>query len=701
MSTFNLRQVLALLRNSHFGVPLLLLCVLAMVILPLSPLVLDVLFTFNIVLAVMVLLASVNTRRPLDFSVFPTLLLITTLMRLTLNVASTRVVLLKGHEGMGAAGKVIESFGNVVIGGNFVVGFVVFIILMIINFVVVTKGAERISEVSARFTLDALPGKQMAIDADLNAGLIDQEQARVRRRDVASEADFYGAMDGASKFVRGDALAGIMILLINVIGGILIGIFKYNLDAGQAFEQYVLLTIGDGLVAQIPSLLLATAAAIIVTRVSDDDSGGIASEIKSQLLAKPATLCTAAFVMFVLAIVPGMPHLVFLIFTALMLFIAWRQSRVVQPPARNSEELASVTRALDADKDVTVSWQSIPLTEPLSLYLGYKLVTLLDKSRGNTLTQRMRGVRQVVSETSGVLLPDIVIREDFHLRPAQYVIKVNGIRTALGEVHPDRLMAIPTAEQCGEVDGVLDTDPVCGLAVTWISPENKTKALNYGYQIVDCASVIATHVNKVARQHLPELFNFDDITPLNQRLSAVAPRLAEELNTALSYSLQLKVYRLLLQEQVSLKDIATVGTTLVESAALTKDTILLAADVRFALRRALVAAIAPDNKPLSAYTLDNELETRLLGSLSQAQQAGKVSLDSFPVDPHILIRLESTLPVVLEQLKAQSLTPVLLVTPQLRPMIARYARLFAAGLHILSYNEVPDEVDLRLVGTVT
>ncbi|WP_158784501.1 flagellar biosynthesis protein FlhA [Pantoea sp. BAV 3049] len=701
MSKFSFRQTLALLRNSHFGVPLLLLCVLAMVILPLSPLVLDVLFTFNIVLAVMVLLASVNSRRPLDFSVFPTLLLITTLMRLTLNVASTRVVLLKGHEGIGAAGKVIESFGNVVIGGNFVVGFVVFIILMIINFVVVTKGAERISEVSARFTLDALPGKQMAIDADLNAGLINQEQARARRRDVANEADFYGAMDGASKFVRGDAIAGIMILLINVVGGILIGIFKYNLDAGQAFEQYVLLTIGDGLVAQIPSLLLATAAAIIVTRVSDDDSGGIADEIKSQLLAKPATLCTAAFVMFVLAIVPGMPHLVFLIFTALMLFIAWRQSRVVQPPAQSNEELASVARALDADEGVTVSWQSIPLIEPLSLYLGYKLVTLVDKSRGNTLTQRVRGVRQVVSETSGVLLPEIAIREDFRLKPVQYVIKVNGVRTALGEVHPDRLMAIPTAEQYGEVDGVLDTDPAYGLAVTWITPESKAKALNYGYQVVDCASVIATHVNKVAREHLPELFNFDDITPLNQRLSAVAPRLAEELNIALNYSQQLKVYRLLLQEQVSLKDIATIGTTLVESAALTKDAILLASDVRFALRRALVAAIAPDNKPLSAYTLDNELETLLLGSLSQAQQAGKVSLDSFPVDPNILTQLQSTLPVVLEQLKAQSLTPVLLVTPQLRPLIARYSRLFAAGLHILSYNEVPDEVDLRIVGTVT
>ncbi|MBK0032058.1 flagellar biosynthesis protein FlhA [Erwinia sp. S43] len=701
MATFNSGQMKSLLRNSHVGVPLLLLSVLAMVILPLSPIVLDVLFTFNIVLAVMVLLASVNSKRPLDFSVFPTILLVTTLMRLTLNVASTRVVLLNGHDGVGAAGKVIEAFGNVVIGGNFVVGFVVFVILMIINFVVVTKGAERISEVSARFTLDALPGKQMAIDADLNAGLINQEQARIRRKDVANEADFYGAMDGASKFVRGDAIAGIMILIINVVGGILIGIFKHNLDAGQAFDQYVLLTIGDGLVAQIPSLLLATAAAIIVTRVSDDDSSGISDDIHRQLMAKPATIYTAAFVMFVLAIVPGMPHLVFLVFTALLAFTAWRQSKVIEKPAQSEQDIAALTSALDDSDSVNVCWESIPLIEPLGLNLGYKLVTLVDKSKGNPLTLRVRGVRQVVSETSGVLLPEMSIREDFRLKPAQYAIKVNGVRTAVGEVHPDRLMAIPTAEQYGEIDGVLDTDPAYGLAVTWITPEMKPQALNLGYQVVDCASVIATHINRVTREHLPELFNYDDITQLNLRLSGTAPRLAEDLNAALNYSQQLKIYRLLLQDQVSLKDIATIATTLVESAAITKDAILLASDVRFALRRAMVAAIAPDSKPLSAYTLDNTLENLLLGSLNQAQQAGKVSLDSFPVDPNILTQLQTTLPVVLEQLKAQNLTSVLLVTPQLRPLIARYSRLFAAGLHVLSYNEVPDEVDLRIVGTVS
>ncbi|MBY4838453.1 flagellar biosynthesis protein FlhA [Pantoea sp. DY-15] len=700
MSQLKTRQFTQLLRQAHIGVPVLLLSVLAMVILPLPPIVLDVLFTFNIVLAIMVLLASVNSKRPLDFSIFPTILLITTLMRLTLNVASTRVVLLDGHEGVGAAGKVIEAFGNVVIGGNFVVGFVVFIILMIINFVVVTKGAERISEVSARFTLDALPGKQMAIDADLNAGLINQEQARTRRQDVANEADFYGAMDGASKFVRGDAIAGIMILMISVIGGILIGMFKHGLPAGQAFEQYVLLTIGDGLVAQIPSLLLSTAAAIIVTRISDGADMG--DDIKTQLLARPGTLYTASAVMFVLAIVPGMPHLVFLIFTAMLLFAAWRQSRGVKAPTQDHHDMEAINQALTQPEDQpAIGWDNIPMVEPIGLNLGYKLVTLVDKGKGAPLTLRMRGVRQVVSETSGVLLPEIALREDFHLKPAQYAIKINGVRTAVGEVHADRLMAIPTPEQYGEIDGVLDTDPAYGMAVTWILPEQKAKALNLGYQVVDCASVVATHVNKVVRENLPELFNYDDITQLHQRLANVAPKLSEDVNAAVNYSLQLKVYRLLLNDQVSLKDIITIATTLLESAAITKDPILLTSDVRYALRRAMVAAIAPDNKPLSAYTLENSLENLLLAALNQAQQAGKVALDSFPVDPNILTQLQSTLPVMMEQLKAQNLTQVLLVTPQLRPLIARYARLFANGLNVLSYNEVPDEANLQIVGQVS
>ncbi|NIF59538.1 flagellar type III secretion system protein FlhA [Enterobacter sp. Ap-916] len=568
----------------------------------------------------------------------------------------------------------------------------------IINFVVVTKGAERISEVSARFTLDALPGKQMAIDADLNAGLINQQQAKTRRKDVANEADFYGAMDGASKFVRGDAIAGIMVLIINVIGGICIGIFKYDLDASHAFQQYVLLTIGDGLVAQIPSLLLATAAAIIVTRVSDD--ADVSHEIKTQLLARPNVLYTAAFVMFILAIVPGMPHIAFLSFTALLLFAAWRQSKVVQPAQQQDDDILAIQEALSPDTEPTVSWDSIPLVEPIGLNLGYKLVSLVDTAKGSPLSQRIRGARQVISETCGVLLPEIRIRENFRLKPAQYAIHINGIRVALGEVNSEKLMAIPGSELYGEIDGVLDTDPAYGMAIVWIDPDQKARALNLGYQVVDCASVVATHVNKVARQHLPDLFNYDDITHLHARLALQAPKLAEDLNAALNFSQLLKVYRQLLLEQVSLKDIVTIAATLLESAAVTKDPQLLCADVRYALRRAILHNINGDRGQLAAYTMDNELENLLLNALNQAQQAGKVALDSFPVDPNILSQLQNTMPMIYEQMRAKSLPPLLLVTPQLRPILARYGRLFSTGLHVLSYNEVPDDSDLKIVGTL-
>ncbi|EFO2961440.1 flagellar biosynthesis protein FlhA [Escherichia coli] len=665
------KSFLALLRGGNLGVPLVILCILAMVILPLPPALLDILFTFNIVLAVMVLLVAVSAKRPLEFSLFPTILLITTLMRLTLNVASTRVVLLHGHLGAGAAGKVIESFGQVVIGGNFVVGFVVFIILMIINFIVVTKGAERISEVSARFTLDAMPGKQMAIDADLNAGLINQAQAQTRRKDVASEADFYGAMDGASKFVRGDAIAGMMILAINLIG--------------------------DGLVAQIPSLLLSTAAAIIVTRVSDN--GDIAHDVRHQLLASPSVLYTATGIMFVLAVVPGMPHLPFLLFSALLGFTGWRMSKRPQAAEAEEKSLETLTRTITETSEQQVSWETIPLIEPISLSLGYKLVALVDKAQGNPLTQRIRGVRQVISDGNGVLLPEIRIRENFRLKPSQYAIFINGIKADEADIPADKLMALPSSETYGEIDGVLGNDPAYGMPVTWIQPAQKAKALNMGYQVIDSASVIATHVNKIVRSYIPDLFNYDDITQLHNRLASMAPRLAEDLSAALNYSQLLKVYRALLTEGVSLRDIVTIATVLVASSAVTKDHILLAADVRLALRRSITHPFVRKQE-LTVYTLNNELENLLTNVVNQAQQGGKVMLDSVPVDPNMLNQFQSTMPQVKEQMKAAGKDPVLLVPPQLRPLLARYARLFAPGLHVLSYNEVPDELELKIMGAL-
>ncbi len=537
----------------------------------------------------------------------------------------------------------------------------------------------------------------MAIDADLNAGLINQEQARLRRKEVASEADFYGAMDGASKFVRGDAIAGIMILVINVIGGICIGIFKYDLSASQSFQLYVLLTIGDGLVAQIPSLLLATAAAIIVTRVSD--GGDMTDEIKDQLLAKPTILYAAAFVMFILAIVPGMPHLAFLSFTGLLLFAAWQQGKKIQQ-ADAEPDLTALNQALAEDNSLNISWDNIPVVEPIGLNLGYKLVTLVDESKGRPLIQRLRGVRQIISETCGILLPEVKVRENFRLKPSQYTININGIKVAGGEVHIDKLMAIPTAEQYGEVDGILTIDPTYGLAVVWIEPQDKPNALNFGYQIVDCASVVATHVNKVVRDNLSELFNYDDITQLHQRLESLSPRLAEDLAAALNFSQLLKVYRQLLIENVSLKDIVTIATTLVESANVTKDALLLTADVRYALRTGIVNGINGDDKNLAVYTINHELENMLLGSLNQAQQAGKVVLDNFPVDPNILTQLQQNMPIIKEQMKAENHQPILLVTPQLRPLVSRYARLFCDGLNVLSYNEVLDDMALNVIGTL-
>ncbi|HET9643728.1 MAG TPA: flagellar biosynthesis protein FlhA, partial [Burkholderiaceae bacterium] len=648
-----------------------------------------------IVLALIVILVSVSTRRPLDFSVFPTIILATTLARLSLNVASTRVVLLHGHQGTGAAGRVIEAFGSVVIGGNFVVGLVVFVILMIVNFIVVTKGAERISEVSARFTLDALPGKQMAIDADLNAGLINQEKAQQRRREVATEADFYGAMDGASKFVRGDAIASILILLINMIGGVAIGSLMHGLSFGESFRQYALLTIGDGLVAQIPALLLSSASAIIVTRVND--SADFEAQIGRQLLASPSVLFGAASVMLLLALIPGMPRLTFLAFSAALGYVGWR---IAQREAVKPAEQDAVKAALVVQRPPEIDWRSLPVVQPLAVTVGYKLVAWVDPAQGATLAQRAAGVRQAVSEAMGLVLPPVAVRDDLSIKPAQYAIWVNGTQVAQGEVYADKLMAIPSPELYGEVDGVPAVEPAYSLPVVWVAPEQKAHALGLGYQVVDGPSVIATHLSKVIHDHLPELLNHDDVAALNERLASLAPKLAASLEKAFTHSQLLKVYRALLTENVSLKDVVTVATTLVDSAETTKDPILLAAEVRCALKRQIVTGLFGHSAAMKAFSLGANLENLLLGALNQAKQAGKVTLDNFPVDPQLLAQLQQHMPQAREQLKQQGTAPVLLVMPQIRPLLARYARLFAPGLVVLSYNEIPEQREVSIVGSL-
>lgn len=684
--------------KGYLGIPIVLLMVLAMVILPLPPLLLDALFTFNIVLAILVLLVSTTAKRPLDFSIFPTILLVATLLRLTLNVASTRIVLLEGHNGGDAAGKVIQAFGEVVIGGNYVVGMVVFIILMIINFVVITKGGERISEVSARFTLDALPGKQMAIDADLNAGLIDQDTARDRRREVANEADFHGSMDGASKFVRGDAVAGLMILFINIIGGISIGVFEHGLPASEAFKTYALLTIGDGLVAQIPSLLLATAAAIIVTRINDSDND-MSQTMHKQLLATPATLFTVAGIMVVIGIVPGMPHLAFFTFAAALAFAGWRQAK--NPVVDTSlDEVEAISQAMQNEGDAPLSWEDIPHVQTLSLALGYRLVHLVNKDHGAPLTQRIRGVRRNLSEQVGFLLPEVAIRDNLSLKPNQYTISLNGELVEQGFIEPDRLMAIAVGETYGDIDGILGSDPAYNLPAVWIEHPQKARALNMGYQVVDDATVVATHISKVMKTHLAELFNHDDVDAMNQRLTAQAPKLAEALAAALRPAQQLKVYRQLLLDQVPLKDIRTIANTMLESSENTKDPILLAADVRCALRRTLINLLAGQKNEIPVYALSDELEQMLMTSLHQAQASGSVMLDSFPVEPNILGQFQQNLPLIKQQLKQQGMAPILLVMPQLRPLIARYARTFSHGLAVLSYNEIPENKQINVVGNL-
>lgn len=684
--------------KGYIGIPFVLLMILAMVILPLPPMLLDALFTFNIVLAILVLLVSTTAKRPLDFSVFPTILLVATLMRLTLNVASTRVVLLEGHNGGDAAGKVIQAFGEVVIGGNYVVGMVIFVILMIINFVVITKGGERISEVAARFTLDALPGKQMAIDADLNAGLIDQELAKQRRREVANEADFYGSMDGASKFVRGDAIAGLLILFINILGGISIGVFEHGLGASDAFKTYALLTIGDGLVAQIPSLLLATAAAIIVTRVNDSDDD-MAETMRNQLLATPATLFTVAGVMLVIGLVPGMPHLAFFSFSAVLAFAGWRQ---LKAPVRDTQldEVQAISDAMQRDQEQPLNWDDIPHIHSLSLALGFRLVHLVNKEQGAPLTQRIRGVRKNLSEQVGYLLPEVNIRDNLSLKPNQYTLSVNGEIIEQGMIEPDRLMAIAVGETYGDIDGILGSDPAYQLPAVWIQHDDKARALNMGYQVVDDATVIATHLSKVMKTHLAELFTHDDVDLMNQRLAHQAPKLAEAMSAALNPAQQLKVFRQLLLDQVPLKDIRTIANTMLDSSENTKDPILLAADVRCSLRRTLVNLINGDKRELSVYTLSDNLEQMLMTSLQQAQAGGPVMLDSFPIEPNILSQFQQNLPLIRQQLKQQGLAPVLLVMPQLRPLLSRYARTFAQGLAVLSYNEIPENKQINVVGNL-
>jgi flagellar biosynthesis protein FlhA len=669
------------LAYTGIGTPVLLMLVLSMMVVPLPPFALDILFTFNISLSLVVLMSGVYAKRPLDFAAFPTVLLVTTLLRLALNVASTRVVLLDGHTGTGAAGKVIEAFGAFVIGGNYAVGLVVFSILVIINFVVVTKGAGRVSEVSARFTLDALPGKQMAIDADLNAGLITQDEARERRSEVAAEADFYGSMDGASKFVRGDAIAGILILVINVLGGLSIGMLQHGLEFGRAMHNYTLLTIGDGLVAQIPSLLLSTAAAIMVTRVSSAQD--MRQQIVAQMFANPRVLAVTAGIIGTMGLVPGMPNLSFLLLAAIAGGGAWWLARRPEESVAQEPEVAAVEPAREPAE---VGWEDVPAVDPLGLEVGYRLIPMVDTGQGGQLMSRIKGVRKKASQELGFLVPAVHIRDNLELPPNGYRLSVMGVPVGEGEIQPELELAINPGEVFGELPGEPGRDPVFGLEATWVDRGRRDEAQALGYTVVDCETVVATHLSQVVNDHAHLLLGHQETQELLERLGRVHPKLVEDLvPKTLPLGVVVRVLQNLLRERIPVRDMRTIAEVLAETGFITQHLFGLKEEIA-------VATLDPSLDQLLHQTLH---AAALHGAALQGAAGGEGGLE-----PGLAERLLGSLGEVAQRCDLAGESAVLLVADALRPMFARLVKQGVPGMHVLAYGEVPENRNLRIVATV-
>jgi flagellar biosynthesis protein FlhA len=695
------RSNLAGLGRGQLGVPLLLLIMMAMMMLPIPPFLLDVFFTFNIALSIVVLLVCVYALRPLDFSVFPTILLVATLLRLALNVASTRVVMLHGQDGHAAAGKVIQAFGEVVIGGNYVVGIVVFAILMIINFVVITKGAGRISEVSARFTLDAMPGKQMAIDADLNAGLIDQPEAKRRRLEVAQEAEFYGSMDGASKFVRGDAIAGLLILFINLIGGILVGMLQHNMTFADAGKIYTLLTIGDGLVAQLPSLLLSTAAAIMVTRASGSEEMG--KMINRQMFTSWKALGVSGAIMIVMGLVPGMPHFSFIslgLVAGGIAYVLWKKENQVKVMAleevkRQQEMLPSPTRVQDSKE---LGWDDVTPIDMIGLEVGYRLIPLVDRNQGGQLLARIKGVRKKLSQELGFLMPTVHIRDNLDLAPSAYRLTLMGVTLAEAEIYPDRELAINPGQVFGTLNGITAKDPAFGLEAVWIEISQRSQAQSLGYTVVDASTVVATHLNQILYKHSHELIGHEEVQQLMQLLAKSSPKLAEELVPGiLSLSALLKVLQALLSEQVPVRDIRSIAEAIANNAMRSQDTAALVAAVRVGLSRAIVQSIVGIEPELPVITLEPRLEQILLNSL---QKAGQGQEEGVLLEPSMAEKLQRSLIEAAQRQEMQGLPVILLVAGPVRAMLSRFGRLAVPNMHVLAYQEIPDNKQVTIVATV-
>ncbi|MGD6738855.1 flagellar biosynthesis protein FlhA [Photobacterium leiognathi subsp. mandapamensis] len=674
------------------GAPVMVLATLAMVVLPMPPLLLDMTFTFNIALSLVVLLVTVYTRRPLDFAAFPTVLLIATLLRLALNVASTRVVLLHGHEGPDAAGQVIDAFGSVVIGGNYAVGLVVFLILMIINFMVVTKGAGRISEVSARFTLDALPGKQMAIDADLNAGLIDQEQARTRRFEVTKEADFYGSMDGASKFVKGDAIAGILILFINIIGGLIIGMSQHGLTFGSAIEIYSLLTIGDGLVAQIPSLLLSIAAAMMVTRQNTDEDMG--QQMYFQMFNNPQALIITGVILFVMGIVPGMPHIPFLLLAAMIGAAAyWRVKKDKEVALVEKEPAATELAPTQPLKEL--SWDDVQPVDTIGLEVGYRLISMVDKDQGGELLERVKGVRKKLSQDFGFLIPPVHIRDNLELPPNSYRISLMGVACGEANIHPKMDLAINPGQVFGSIDGEMTTDPAFGLEAVWVQDSQREHAQALGYTVVDSATVLATHLSQLLTNNASQLLGHEEVQNLLEMLGQSAPKLVDGfVPDQLPLGVVVKVMQNLLNEAIPLRDIRTIVQTLSEYSSKSQDPDILTAAVRIGLKRLICQEINGIEVELPVITLVPELEQILHQTM---QSAGG---ESSGIEPGLAERLQRSLTEATQQQELKGEPAVLLTSGVLRSTLAKFVKNTIPSLRVLSYQEVPDEKQIRIVNAV-
>ena len=689
LSLSTIRQNLSTFDFSGLGIPALVLLIMAMLVLPLAPLLLDILFTFNIVTALVIVMIAIGTRKPLEFSSFPTVLLFATMLRLALNVASTRVILVNGHEGGSAAGEVIAAFGEFVIGGNYLVGFIIFGILMIINFIVVTKGAGRVSEVNARFTLDAMPGKQMAIDADLNAGVIDQVEAKKKREDLSQEADFFGSMDGASKFVSGDAIAGLLILIINIVGGLAIGLSQHDLNFTQAGRIYVLLTIGDGLVAQIPSLFLSLATAIIVTRVTTAES--MTEQAKTQF-SNPSALFIAASIMTILGLVPGMPHTVFLTLAAATAGIGFMVVRT------NTEDAAAaaaptVNDAGDAPKEL--DWDDVDQVDLIGLEIGYGLIPLVNPETGGQLMPRVKGVRKKLSAELGFLVQPVRIRDALNLAPDVYHITMNGVMRGKGEVRVGKEMAINPGQVYGKLEGQVTKEPAFGLEAVWIDPSQRDYARTLGYTVVDASTAIATHLNKVLRDNSAELMGHDEAQQLLDKLAVKSPKLVEDLVPGkLSLGVITRTMQNLLAEGVSIRDMRTIVESLNEAATKTQDPDQLTTMVRPKLGRMIVQGLVNDDESLAVMTLDPALEQLLHNVLQQNQGTGMV------LEPGLAESLFNALRLGTREVEEKGHAAVLVVSPSIRSWLSKAARHRVNDLTVLSYSEIPDDQGVNVIHTV-